>query len=310
MEIAIMIEGQEGLTWPRWQRLVQAVEEFGFDGLHRSDHFTNAGPSDEASLPLWPALTWLADHSERITFGPLVTPTSFRHPVHTARMAAAVDDLSNGRLVLGVGAGWNEREHHNFGFPLLDTAERFLRFEESLEVITRLLRSDEPVSFSGQYYELHNAILLPRPQRPGGPPILIGGNGEKYTLPLAARFADEWNAVFIPISKVAHLNQRLDEFLDEQGRAPESVKRSVMNLVAYSRDPEEVEAKIRRYSHGDLNAAEARLHGILAGGSDEIVYQLGLLAEAGVQRVMLQWRDQEDLQSLEHMATDVLPQVH
>ena len=110
LEIALMIEGQMGLTWPRWQRIVQAAEDLGFAGLYRSDHFTNGNPPDQASLELWVSLTWLADHTRRIEFGPLATPVSFRHPVMTARMAMAVDDLSGGRLRLGLGAGWQERE--------------------------------------------------------------------------------------------------------------------------------------------------------------------------------------------------------
>lgn len=115
LEIAIMIEGQNGLNWPRWQRIVRLVEDLGFAGLYRSDHYTNASPPDLDSLELWVSLTWLAAHTKRIEFGPLVTPVSFRHPTMTARMAAAVDDLSGGRLTLGVGAGWQEREHTNYG---------------------------------------------------------------------------------------------------------------------------------------------------------------------------------------------------
>ncbi len=113
LEIAVMIEGQNGLTWPRWQRIAHLVEDAGFVGLFRSDHFTNSNNSIRESLELWTSLTWLASHTRRIEFGPLVTPFSFRHPVHTARMASAVDDLSEGRLVLGLGAGWNEREHEH-----------------------------------------------------------------------------------------------------------------------------------------------------------------------------------------------------
>ena len=120
MDIAIMIEGQNGLNWPRWKQIVRLVEDLGFAGLYRSDHFTNADPADIDSLELWVSLTWLAGNTERIEFGPLVTPFSFRHPAHTARMAGAVDDLSGGRLTLGLGAGWQDREHEKFGFPLLD----------------------------------------------------------------------------------------------------------------------------------------------------------------------------------------------
>ncbi len=142
MQIAIMIEGQRGLNWERWKRIVLAVEALGFAGLYRSDHFLDAQPPDQDSLELWVSLTWLACNTQRIEFGPLVTPVSFRHPVHTARMAKDVDDLSNGRLVLGVGAGWEggHREHETFGFDLLNLADRFTRFEEGLQVITQLLQ--------------------------------------------------------------------------------------------------------------------------------------------------------------------------
>ena len=135
LDLALMIEGQNGLNWRRWQRLALAVEALGFAGLYRSDHYTNLNPPDLDSLELWVSLTWLASHTQRIQFGPLVTPVSFRHPTMTARMAAAVDDLSHGRLVLGVGAGWQEREHANYGWELLNTEARFARLSEGLEVI-------------------------------------------------------------------------------------------------------------------------------------------------------------------------------
>ena len=189
IELAIMLEGQDGLNWPRWQRLATAVEDLGFAGLYRSDHYTNPEPPDKDSLELWVSLTWLASHTERIEFGPLVSPVSFRDPTMTSRMAAAIDDLSGGRLNLGLGAGWQVREHHNYGWDLLEIPNRFDRFEEGLEVVSRLLSSDASSDFSGAYYQLHDAILLPRPQRPGGPPILIGGNGLQRTLPLVARYA-------------------------------------------------------------------------------------------------------------------------
>src|SRR5512139_3911249 len=171
IEVAIMIEGQNGLNWKRWQSIATTVEVCGYAGLYRSDHYTNSNPPDLDSLECWVSLTWLATNTKRIEFGPLVTPFSFRHPAHTARMAAAVDDLSGGRLVLGLGAGWQEREHHLFGFDLLEPAERFHRFKEGMEVVTRLLQSNEPVTFEGQYYQLRGATLLPHPQRPGGPRI-------------------------------------------------------------------------------------------------------------------------------------------
>jgi F420-dependent oxidoreductase-like protein len=304
MDIAIMIEGQAGLNWPRWKRVVRTVEELGFAGLYRSDHFTNASPPDIDSLELWVSLTWLADNTKRIEFGPLVAPFSFRHPAHTARMAGAVDDLSAGRLSLGLGAGWQAREHEKFGFELLDIDPRFQRFEEGLEVVTRLLRSDEPFSFSGNFYRLNDAVLLPRPERKNGPPILIGGNGEKRTLPLVARYADEWNANFITAEEVRRLNGILDNLLREAGRRPGEVRRSLMTGCVFG----ESEAKVREASkvYGERPIEALRKAGFIVGTSAQVSEQLAGLAETGIDRVMLQWLDLDNLDGLEALAKAVL----
>jgi F420-dependent oxidoreductase-like protein len=307
IDVAIMIEGQNGLNWPRWRKIGRAVEDLGFAGLYRSDHYTNARPPDLDSLELWVSLTWLADNTERIEFGPLVSPVSFRDPTMTARMAAAVDDLSAGRLQLGLGAGWQEREHHNFGWDLLAIGPRMDRFGEGLEVITRLLSSDEPVEFQGTYYELHEAILLPRPvARPGGPPIVIGGNGPKRTLPLVAHYATEWNAVFIPPARIKELNTRLDELLAGAGREPAAVQRSVMTGLVFGRDQAELDALL---AEKNRSAIDLRERGIVVGTANQIVDQLGHFAEAGVYRIMLQWIDLDALDQLEAMAAGILPQV-
>ncbi len=302
MDVAIMIEGQNGLNWARWQRLVPAVEALEFAGLYRSDHFTNANPPDKDSLELWVSLTWLATHTARLQFGPLVTPASFRHPVMTARMATAVNDLSGGRLTLGVGAGWQEREHTNYGFDLLSLPRRFARFQEALEVITRLLNTNEPVSWTGKYFRLHEAVLLPRPHRSGGPPMLVGGNGISRTLPLAARYAHEWNAVFIPSARFRELSARLDALLQARGRPPSTFRRSLMTGCVFGRNDGDLEQKL----HG-RTIAELRNRGVVVGTSSAVVDQLGDLAEAGAQRVMLQWLDLDDLDGLEALANAVLP---
>lgn len=303
LEIAVMIEGQNGLTWPRWQKIVRLVEDTGFIGLFRSDHFTNSNGTDIASLELWTSLTWLASHTQRIEFGPLVTPFSFRHPVHTARMASAVDDLSEGRLMLGLGAGWNKREHNQFGFDLLDPKSRFDRFEEGMQVVTRLLQSDEPVTFEGQYYQLRNAILLPRPERPGGPRILIGGNGIKRTLSYVVRYADEWNCVMLLPDKLARLNERLNELLSEVGRNPGSVRRSMMTGCVFAKDEAALNRKIKMYGK---TLQEIQQSGVVAGNISDIQGQLRALEQAGLQRIMLQWLDLDDLESLEALAKGLL----
>ena len=310
LEVAIMIEGQDGLNWPRWQRLARAVEELGFVALYRSDHYTNANPPDKDSLELWVSLVWLADNTQRIEFGPLVSPVSFRHPTMTARMASAVDDLSGGRLILGMGAGWQEREHTHYGWDLLPVPQRFARFEEGLEVVTRLLSSEEPVDFDGRYYRLQEAILLPRPQQPGGPPILIGGNGPRRTLPLAARYADEWNGVYINPHKFAELNERLDNLLLDQGRQPFAVRRSLMVGTIFGRTQRDIDRRLdeiaaRRDRH--YSAAELRDSGMVVGDGQQIRDQLEAYAAAGVQRIMLQWLELDDLDGLEALAKALLP---
>lgn len=309
IEVALMLEGQNGLTWPRFQRIAQLAEDLGFVGLFRSDHYTNADPPDRESLELWVSLTWLASHTRRIEFGSLVSPVSFRDPTMTARMAAAVDDLSGGRLVLGLGAGWQQREHHKFGWDLLTVPERFHRFEDGLQVITCLLRSDTPSSFRGKYFYLDEAILLPRPARPGGPPLLIGGNGPRYTLPLVVRYAQEWNAVFLPAGKFARRNQQLSEMLREAGRDPASVRRSVMMGTAYGRDQAGSRELVERYLGPNHTLDDWRQRGNLAGSPSEFVEAIGKMAEAGAQRIMLQWFELDDIDRLEHMAAHVLPQV-
>ncbi len=301
-EVAIMIEGQEDINWDRWRRLARTVEETGYDGLYRSDHFTNpTGPVRDA-LELWSSLTWLAENTERIEFGPLVSPFSFRHPVITAWQASAVDNLAGGRLQLGVGAGWQEREHEMFGFELLDTNRRFARFEEGLEVVTRLLQNEEPVSFEGEFYRLRDAVLMPRSPRPGGPPIVIGGNGPRRTLPLAARYADEWNAVLVTPERFAELNARPNEILQEAGRSPERVRRTLMTRAISGRTAADVERKLEGQP-----ADELRDRGVVVGTGPEVAEQLGRLDEAGVERVMLQWLEPDDTDGLEAMAESVLP---
>jgi alkanesulfonate monooxygenase SsuD/methylene tetrahydromethanopterin reductase-like flavin-dependent oxidoreductase (luciferase family) len=203
-----------------------------------------------------------------------------------------------------VGAGWQEREHEAYGFDLLDTDRRFARFEEGLEVITRLLRNEEPVSFDGEFYRLRDAVLMPRSPRPGGPPIVIGGNGPRRTLPLAARYADEWNAVFVTADKFVELNARLDELLQEAGRSPEQVRRTLMTRAISGRATADVERNL-----GGESADELRARGVIVGTGPEVAEQLGSLDEAGVERVMLQWLETDDIDGLEAMAQSVLPQL-
>jgi len=312
-----MIEGQNGLTWPRWKRIVKEVEELGFAGLFRSDHFTNANPPDKDSLEMIVSLTYLADHSQRLHFGPLVAPVSFRDPRMLARQAAALDDLSGGRMILGVGAGWQEREHRLFGYNLGDLRTRIARLEEGLEVITRLLRSDEPVTYEGRFFQLRGAILLPRPQRPGGPDIQIGGNGPKRTLPLVARYANHWNGTFISVDDFRERSAILDQLLLVAGRDPADVRRSAMLSLYFGRDMAELDRRLSwrhdepKYAGKPLDAVIEDLKasgGIIVGTPGEVIEQIKAYDNAGADELMLQWWDLDDIDGLRAFARSVLPQ--
>jgi len=314
--ISLMIEGQNGLTWPRWQRLVAEVEQLGFAGLFRSDHFTNGQGPLLDSLEAVVSLSYLADHTQHIHFGPLVAPLSFRAPTILARHAVALDDLSGGRMILGVGAGWQEREHAMFGFELGDVLTRMARLEEGLEVLTRLLRSDEPVTYVGRFYQLRDAVILPRPQRAGGPPILIGGTGVKRTLPLVARYADIWNALMVTPDEFRTLSATLDDLLRAEGRPVSAVRRTLMTNLTFAADREHL---ARRLKLADADAGSDALEEAVAStraarknivGTPEMVReQIGAYAAAGVQELMLQWLDLDDLDGLRAFARIVLPSL-
>lgn len=279
VDISVQIEGQSGLNWAQWKQLVRAVEGLGFVGVYRSDHFTNMAPPEQDALETVVSLTYLADHTQRVDFGTLVAPLSFRDPIMLARQAIALDNLSGGRMVLGVGAGWQEHEHEMFGYKLGDIATRMARFQEGLEVINLLLRGSGPATFEGRFYQLHEAQLLPRPEHAGSPRIMIGGVGLKRTLPLVARYADVWNAPFLMPDAYRNLSGELDRLLLEAGRRPEQVKRTLMYPLHFAGEPEAVIAQIQAFG------------------------------EAGVQEIMWQWPDGSDIAGLLAAAEPVLKQL-
>ena len=319
IEVSISVEGQTGLTWPLWRRWVAMAEARGFSGLYRSDHFTMLDPPDEDALECIVSLTYLADHSSGVRFGPLVAPLSFRDPVMLARQAAALDDLSGGRMVLGVGTGWLEREHSLFGYELEDLQTRFARLEEGLEVITRLLKSDEAVSYEGQFYRLREAVLLPRPGRKGGPPILIGGSGSKRTPELAARFADVWNATFMGPDMFRERSAAIDVLLSKHGRQVHDVKRTVASLCFFGRTEDALEQRVQLVRELDDDLASLPLEevlealrtewGAIAGSAEVAIEQIRAYEQAGVEELMLQWLDADDVEGAEAFAKDVLSRL-
>lgn len=315
MKLAITIEGMVGLTWPRWKRLVRDIERLGFVGLFRSDHFTLPGPPDLDSLEMMVSLTYLASQSRRVHFGSLVAPLSFRDPVMLARQAMALDDLSDGRMVLGVGAGWVEREHIMFGYTLGDVTTRLARLEEGLEVITRLIRSSEPVNFAGRFFQLREAQLLPRPQRPT--PVMVGGNGPKRTLPLVAHYADIWNCLSASVEVFTERSAQLDELIRANGRQPSDVKRTVMVPVICGQGAADLERRLNMIrssvpqfagmSTEELRKFYRTRFGAILGTSEEVVEMLRAYANAGAEELIIQWFGLEDIEGLEALAEKVLP---
>jgi alkanesulfonate monooxygenase SsuD/methylene tetrahydromethanopterin reductase-like flavin-dependent oxidoreductase (luciferase family) len=317
--LSISVEAQFGGTWPAWKRRVAAIEDLGFSGLYRSDHLVSGDPPTQPSLEMIVSLAYAADHTRRIPIGTLVTPFTFRDPAMLALQAAAIDDLSEGRFTLGVGAGDWEPEHRMLGFRYDDTPTRLARFADGLDVLTKLLRSDEPVTHDGPFYQLSGALLLPRPTRPGGPGILIGGNSAKSILRLAARHADVWNGFWLTPEDFRDRCTRLDELLTEAGRDHQAVRRSVALLAIFGRDRTELEeqaAGFRRWrpdlaelSFDDLADRLRAEHRVLIGGPEEFLAVIQGYAEAGAEEVVLHRPDIWDEHILEAMATHVLPRA-
>jgi F420-dependent oxidoreductase-like protein len=318
VRLGVMIEAQEGLTWERWSRIVETADRNNFDSVWRSDHlFSVMGVSDRDQLSLWPSLTLVAARDSTLEFGALVSPTTFRDPVMLAKDSVALDNLSNGRFWLGVGAGWNEREHRAFGFPLPPLKERMDRLEEAIEVI-KLLWTGEPVTYGGDQFRLDNAQMRPVPVRRSGVPMVIGGSGEKRTLRMVARFADEWNTTASGLDEYQHKVDVLERHCDEVGRDSSQIARSMMLGHIIGADQSELRQraaniqKIIPSMQGmpvDEVISRMRERAWLVGTPDEIVEDIQARAKLGVSRIMLQTHDQEDMSALELFAKEVMPRV-
>jgi alkanesulfonate monooxygenase SsuD/methylene tetrahydromethanopterin reductase-like flavin-dependent oxidoreductase (luciferase family) len=221
-------------------------------------------------------------------------------------------------MVLGLGTGYQEREHLMFGYNLGDVPTRYARLAEGLEIITRLLRSDTPVSYSGQFYTLHDAILLPRPQRPGGPPILIGGSGPHRTLPLVARYADIWNGQLMTALEFGERSAPLDVLVQTAGRRPEDVRRTMTFVAICGHDTAEIERRLRWTRALAMFAAlpleeliDALRRDVKAfvGTPDELIAHIQAYVAAGADEIVVQWGDMDDIEGLEILAHEVLPHI-
>ena len=290
-----MIEGQESVSWAEWVGLAQACERHGLDGLFRSDHYLSVDDAFErGSLDAWTTLAGLAAVTSKLRLGTLVSPATFRHPSVLAKSVVTVDHISGGRVELGIGAGWHEPEHTQLGFPFPPTRERIDALAEQLEIVSRSWR-DEPFSFDGEHFRLHDADPRPKPLQRPRPPLIVGGSAGPRSAALAARWADEYNTVFATPAECRERRARVAAACEREGRPP--IPLSLMTGVLVGADRDELHARAGRLAalrgeelpNGDPAAYVAALPpSWIVGTPDEAIAQLRALADAGVERVMLQ----------------------
>jgi F420-dependent oxidoreductase-like protein len=218
MRVCLMIEGQEGVTWDQWRALATTAEEHGFEALFRSDHYQSLdGSAPQGSLDAWATINALAAITSTIRLGTLVSPATFRHPSTLAREVVTADHVSNGRVELGLGAGWHEGEHRSHGFPFETTKERFDRLAEQLEIVRRSW-SEDAFDFDGRFYRLEDAD--PRPKPHARPNLILGGSARPRGAALAARWADEYNTVYATAEECKERRERIAAACAEQAATP------------------------------------------------------------------------------------------
>jgi len=307
MKFRIFTEPQQGADYQTLRDVALATEELGFDAFFRSDHYLKMGGVSGLPGPTdaWTTLAGLAVETSRIRLGTLMTAATFRLPGPLAITVAQVDQMSGGRVELGLGAGWFEAEHAAYGIPFPPLGERFEMLEEQLDIITGLWRTPdgETFSFDGTHYRVSDSPGLPKPAQRPGPPVLLGGAGARRTPRLAARFADEFNMPFHSVADSAAGFARVREACEAAGRNPASLTYSVAQTVCCGKD----EAEFRRRAAAIGRAPdEMREHGI-GGTPGEVAAKIAEYAEIGAERVYLQVLDLGDLDHLALIASDVVP---
>jgi F420-dependent oxidoreductase-like protein len=314
MRVCLMIEGQEGVTWDDWVRLAGLAEGHGLEGLFRSDHYTGIIRPDAAAHDAWATLAGLAAVTERIRLGTLVSPATFRHPSVLARMAVTVDHISGGRVDVGMGSGWYEREHLAHGFPFLDGKQRFALFAEQVEVVVRSW-SGERFDHDGAAYTLRDQQALPRPVQQPHPPLVLGGTVKRRFAALAARFATEVNTLGAPIDELRERRATLERACEELGRDPETLGYSVMTACFVGETEADVHDRLARFLsvRGDDSdpaalAAERRDRW-LVGTVDEVAERIAGLGDIGVTRVFLQHLNHGDDEMVALVGERLLPSV-
>ena len=310
-----MIEGQEDVTWEDWVALAGACEENGVGTMFRSDHYLSVEDRRErGALDAWATIAALGAVTETLRLGTMVSPATFRHPAALAKMVVTADHISGGRVELGLGAGWWDREHEVYGFDLPPIGPRLDALEEQLQVV-RGHWGPGPFDFDGEYYSAVDLDAQPKPVQSPHPPLILGGAGGRRSLRLAARYADEYNVVDADAAKVREVRAGLDAACEAEGRDPGSLPLSTMTGWLVGADRDELRQRASRLSEwngedGDGDALlAAQPNSTIQGTVEEAVEQLRELGEAGLTRVMCQHLLHRDLDAVALIGREVAPQV-
>lgn len=312
MQLCLMIEGQEGVSWPQWVALAQACERHGIPALFRSDHYMNLDGDhpERGSLDAWGTICALAAITSTVRLGTLVSPATFRHPSVLARLVVTADHISGGRVTLGLGAGWHEREHEAHGFPFATMRTRMDVLEEQLQIVLGSW-NDERFSWQGQHYSLRDLDARPKPVQRPHPPLIIGGTGGPRSAALAARYADEYNSPFPTRDQVVERRDSVSRACERAGRDP--IPFSIMTGVVVGADEHELGDRAARVAE-KIGADAAQLlreppTGWVVGTVDQATEQLLALREAGVARVMCQHLVHEDLDAVALIGEQLAPRL-
>jgi F420-dependent oxidoreductase-like protein len=308
MDFRVFVEPQQGASYADQLAVARTAESSGYSAFFRSDHYlAMAGDGLPGPTDSWVTLAGIARETSTIRLGTMVTSATFRHPGVLAISVAQVDEMSGGRVDLGLGAGWFEAEHQAYAIPFPPLGERFDRLGEQLDILTGLWSTPvgETFDYAGRHYSVTNSPALPKPAQTPYPPIIVGGGGPKRTPALTAKYATEFNIAFVDVDTLRAQYGRVAKALADAGRAPESLTYSAAFVVCAGRDDAEV---AKRAAAIGREVDELRGNSPVVGTPAEIADKLAAYAEAGVERVYLQFLDMSDLDHLEFFAGEVIPQ--